>query len=66
MIAPCFSRGQLEQLAKLLGEEVTGAQLSLMLEQVSLTDQIEFQRNGSAFIMLSPVIRMTKIALIKS
>lgn len=41
MIAPCFSRGQLEQLAKLLGEEVTGAQLSLMLEQVSLTDQIE-------------------------
>jgi len=41
MIAPCFSRGQLEQLAKLLGEKVTGSQLPLMLEQVSLTDQIE-------------------------
>lgn len=41
MIAPCFSRGQLEQLARLLGEEVTGSKLTLMLEQVSLIDQIE-------------------------
>ena len=41
MIAPCFSRGQLEQLARLLGEEVTGSKLSLMLGQVSLIDQIE-------------------------
>lgn len=41
MIAPCFSRGQLEQLARLLGEEVTGSKLSLILGQVSLIDQIE-------------------------
>ena len=32
MIAPCFSRGQLEQLARLLGEEVTGTQLYLDIE----------------------------------
>lgn len=36
MKAPCFSRGQLEELAKLLGDEVTGSTLSPMLEQVYL------------------------------
>lgn len=41
MIAPCFSRGQLEKLAQILGEEVTGSKLSLMLEQTALTDHIE-------------------------
>ena len=41
MIAPCFSRGQLEKLAQILGEEVTGSKLSLMLEQSALTDHIE-------------------------
>lgn len=41
MIAPCFSQGQLEQLARLLGEEVTGSTLSLMLEQAKLVDHIE-------------------------
>lgn len=41
MIAPCFSQGQLEQLARLLGEEVIGSTLSLMLAQVKLIDHIE-------------------------
>ena len=55
MIAPCFSRGQLEQLARLLGEEVTGSKLSLMLRQVSLIDQIElstkWRRIYNAFVL---------------
>lgn len=41
MKAPCFSRGQLEELAKLLGDEVTGSTLSPMLEQVYLQDKVE-------------------------
>lgn len=55
MIAPCFSRGQLEQLARLLGEEVTGSKLSLMLGQVSLIDKIElstkWKRIYTAFVL---------------
>jgi len=55
MIAPCFSRGQLEQLARILGEEVTGSKLSLMLGQVSLIDQIElstkWKRIYNAFVI---------------
>ena len=55
MMAPCFSRGQLEQLARLLGEEVTGSKLSLMLGQVSLIDQIElstkWKRIYNAFVL---------------
>ncbi len=40
-IAPCLDRAQMEYLARLLGEEVTGSKLSLLLEQVYLKDTPE-------------------------
>lgn len=33
MIAPCFSKGHLEQLARVSGEEVAGYKLSLTLDK---------------------------------
>lgn len=54
MLGPCLKRGQLEELAKRLGEEVTGSILTLMLEQVHLKDQIElstkWKRIYNAFV----------------
>lgn len=54
MIAQCFTRGQLEELAKLLGEEVIGSHLTSMLEQEHLKDQIElstkWKRIYNAFV----------------
>ena len=40
MKAPCFTQGQLEELAKVLGDEVTGSKLTLLLEQEHLHDEI--------------------------
>ena len=37
MIAPCFSKGKLKQLARVSGEEDAGYKLSLMLDKS--TDQ---------------------------
>lgn len=39
--APCLDRAQMEQLARILGEEVTGSKLPLLLEQVYLHDTPE-------------------------
>ena len=39
--APCLDRAQMEHLARLLGEEVTGSKLPLLLEQVYLHDRPE-------------------------
>lgn len=41
MFSQCFTQGQLEHLARLLGEEVTGSILSLLMEQAHLKDQKE-------------------------
>lgn len=53
--APCLSRAQMEQLARLLGEEVTGSKLPLLLEQVYLHDRPElstkWKRIYNAFII---------------
>lgn len=40
MKAPCFTQGQLEELAKVLGDEVTGSKLTLLLAQEHLHDEI--------------------------
>lgn len=41
MLSQCFSQGQLERLARILGEEVTGSILPLLMEQAHLKDQKE-------------------------
>lgn len=41
--APCLDRAQMEHLARLLGEEVTGSKLPLLLEQVYLHDRANVQ-----------------------
>lgn len=52
--APCFNRAQMEQLARLLGEEVTGPQLPLLLGQVHLKDfpelSTKWKRIYNAFV----------------
>ena len=53
-IAPCLNRAQMEQLAKILGEEVTGSKLPLFLGQVYLKDTPElstkWKRIYNAFV----------------
>lgn len=52
--APCLNRAQMEQLARILGEEVTGSKLPLLLEQVYLKDTPElstkWKRIFNAFV----------------
>lgn len=53
--SPCFDRSQIEKLARLLGEEVTGSKLTLLLEQVCLNDMPEvstkWRRIYNAFVV---------------
>lgn len=53
-IAPCLNRAQMEQLARTLGEEVTGSKLPLFLGQVYLKDTPElstkWKRIYNAFV----------------
>ena len=53
-IAPCLNRAQMEQLARTLGEEVTGSKLPLLLGQVYLKDTPElstkWKRIYNAFV----------------
>lgn len=52
--APCLDRAQMEQLARILGEEVTGSKLPLLLEQVYLNDtpdlSTKWKRIFNAFV----------------
>lgn len=52
--APCFDRAQMEQLARVLGEEVTGSKLTLLLGQVYLKDtpglSTKWKRIYNAFV----------------
>ena len=54
-IAPCLNRAQMEQLAKILGEEITGSKLPLFLGQVYLKDTPElstkWKRIYNAFVV---------------
>ena len=48
--APCLDRAQMEHLARLLGEEVTGSKLPLLLEQVYLHDRPELSTKWKEYI----------------
>lgn len=52
--APCLDRAQIEKLARLLGEEVTGSKLPLLFGQVYLKDSpdisTKWKRIYNAFV----------------
>lgn len=53
--APCFNRSQLEQLARILGDEVTGSTLPSLLSQVGLYEEqvisTKWKRIFNAFVI---------------